>query len=286
MILPFITPLILALSAGLLALLPLTQPRARQLWLLKLLAVISPLIGFYVGYSRMLPLWWQPFPPPDSSRWLAFVLPVFALLALIRPKCPIWLSSSLQALFGAGFAWLTLTPMQEQNWSPTALLLSVFAFALIQALYSVLLEQTAQKTDSPSLGLSLLALVLGGSGVLYLQASSAVFTLQAWMQAILLIIPIGLLTWRKDLKLQGLFTLPAFLLSGLWLNALLFSSAAKWWPLILLFGFTPWLLKTKLLSQPSKTRRQILVFLLTGAILGILLAVIWLSQPDPSVYWG
>lgn len=289
MLLPFVIPLLIALGAGLLALLPLTVPRARHhVWLFTLLAVMAPLIGFYTGYNRMLPQWWQPFPPPDSSRWLPFFLPIYALLGLLgtRPKFPLWLTTGLQAAFGAGFAWLTLSPMREQGWSMTSLMLTMTGFGLALALYTALLEQTAERTDSGWLGLSLLAVISGGSGVLFLQASTAVFMQQVWMLALLLCLPTGLLLWRKELSPRGLLTLPTFILTGLWLNGLLFSSAAKWWPLILLSGFSPWLLKTKVLSQKPEKLRQSLVLLLTSLTLAALLAVIWFSQPDPSLYWG
>ncbi|PKL77389.1 MAG: hypothetical protein CVV27_05605 [Candidatus Melainabacteria bacterium HGW-Melainabacteria-1] len=281
MLIPFLMPLLLALCVGSLPLLALLIPSLRrQALVLPSLLTLGLTLGFLAGYSRMLPQWWQPMWPVDSTRWLPFGLPVMAILAIwLGLKTRPWRQTILIcAPLGGLYAWLVLTPMRAQGWGLGWMFSLAAGFALILSLLS---RSESDQAPLPGWFAPILAgLSQTASGVLFVLASSASLAQQAWIAA-LLQVPALVLLRRQDANPLPLKAINGYLLIALWLNAGLFTDIPLWQALSTLPLLLPPMLPTRLQLAERAGWWVLGAFLL---LMGIVL-VAWFSQPQ-ALYLG
>lgn len=277
MLISFLIPLAIALGAGLLPLLPLLHPGLRRR-LAPHAGLLALWLGYYAGYTRMLPQWWQPLPPVDSTRWLPLLLPLFALPALAGRR--LWLRRSALFVLGAGSAWLTMAPLMAQGQAP--LLLIPGCGLLLAALAQ---NDSASESTAAWLWPLLIAMIAGTSGTLFVLGSTAQMAHQAWMLA-LLQMPLTLMLRLGGRSLTAaLADSSAYILAALWLNAGLYASPAPWQAWLLALLALPLIGRSSLARRLSPRRLALALSLTALLATGATVTAAWLLQPQ-DVYWG
>lgn len=300
------TPLAIALMVSLVCLIP-------KLWLKKLDVWGSCVIvlSFGAAFGWMQPAWWQVFPPVDTTHYLVWSLPIMLVLLNISAKqaqsqaesetraaqTPIasMILNITFVLFASVYAYLVILPLEKFN-TLAKILISLVFVLVWQFLFQGLNVEPNHSQKSPQdrdvsahtvlpnwLKTSLFASVSISSGLLFFFGSSAQLAQQAMILAVIQV-SVLVLFWRPQLFEQTL-RLNTWILSALWLNSLLFSSARLWYLTVLLGLLSPVLLKLKF-AQKLAPRWQQTGLLIIGLGLQIaLLAYVW-SQQGQDMYLG
>jgi hypothetical protein len=277
-----------------------------KLWLKKLDVWGSFVIvlSFTVAFSFVQTIWWQTFPPVDTTYYLLWSLPLILmflnlpvklvasgtdLLALPRkiPFGSLALNISL-CLIASGYAYLVILPLEKFNTLSKILCSLVFALIWQGLAYGLNLDPTLsnksiQGTFPNWLRFVIFASVTLSSGILFFFGSSVQLAQQAMILAMIQF-SLLILCWRQQSP-QNILWLNAWILSALWLNSLLFSSAKIWYLVTLFALLSPLLLKLKPV-QKLPVRWQYSLLLTLGLGLQIaLLAYVWLQQGQ-DLYLG
>lgn len=248
--------------------------------MLPLLIVLGIGLGFFGGSLAELPGWWQAFPPSDSTHWLLWLWPLMLVLALsqtvfVLAPLP---TAALRGLGGCAYAWLLQAPLRQQGAPLTISLLVTAGFGVGLALWCGLQERLAREL-APVWFVAWQPVLLAGAGPMFLLGSSALLTQQALMLAGLGLLPLA----SPRRLLAGSLSLSAFGLTGLWLQAGLFSETRLWGLLSLLLPGLPVCLLLR--RHPASKGLQGLLFGLSCLVLAGLLLALWLGRGQ-ELYFG
>ncbi len=282
----FLTSLALAFGASTLFFVPIFLKRSpdkppseawEQSWL-----QLSVAAGFVAG-ALYVYQGWPAFPPIDSTHWIFWGLfPVLALSTL-SIFAPAWkrLLFGLRLLLGASFFYLIYFPLWGSGpagWAWLSMLLSALGWSI----FAKASERSALEVPGWVAVLNS-QLLLAGSVVLFLAGSSALLAQLAAITSISLLPCFVYLGFKKKTKAYPL-DLIYFLLSGLWIGALLFSSL-KLAALLLMAALAfPLIASCCFPARLDGWRSWVLLLCLS--LVWIVLSVFLAYPAGPDLYYG
>lgn len=243
---------------------------------------IAALIGFWCSDMVLYQRIWPGFPPSDPAMWWIFCLPVLAGFALMNTRDD---PGKFSLLVGGGmslaYVYLLTEPLRQYAWADGFASARVIAWGFALGLVPTLVSFLFSSRVSPQALRHwpwLLFWISGGSAVLFLMGSSAVYA-----QAALVLCAIQ--GFQLFFRLSaGLVWTQTWLLAMLWLNVLLFASLSS-------VGLLAWsgFMATLTLRIPAvaalSLRWQVLTLgLVTGVCLGVAMVWVWSLQPHAAFY--
>ena len=272
--------------AAVFGILPLMLSRIRkgsEKWLATLY-LTGILTGFWAGFAFIHQALWPELPPLDSGHWfLYFLIPFWALsLGQVWKTSSFLVLSLIRGTLVFSMTQLILSPLRAYNWSSEQSLMVALAVALLFSVYTGLLDALAEGSPG-SLYPTLLGLTCTASALLFMLGSSAVLNQQTMLIGMTLLVPLGILFWKKELKAsQGLMGLSSFLLLSHWLNAWLFASLDKWSIIALLAPFSSLVLKIPFLEKQPQWRQHLIVWGFALLYLSTIVLIVFVNQPNEA----